>query len=330
MIPIGLLGLGHLGKIHAKLLKESQLFDLVGFVDPSDEAAALASSKFDIPRFDSLELLLEKVEAVDVVTPTLSHYRTASAAMKAGKHVFVEKPATEKLEEVAALIALKNEKQLKVQVGHVERFNPAWLAVKDRDLQPMFIETHRLAQFNPRGTDVSVVLDLMIHDLDIILQMVSAEIVEVRASGVSLIAQAPDICNARIEFANGCVANVTASRLSLKNMRKTRVFQPDAYLSLDFLEKKTEIITLANEAHPEIPSLPIDTGSNYPPRFVSFENPECAPVNAIACELESFANSIRNNTPVEVSLEDAERAMALAYTIMKKSEEAQLSNPSHS
>lgn len=327
MIPIGLLGLGHLGKIHAKLIKEDPQFELIGFVDPSDEAAKAAEEKFGITRYDSLEALLEKVEAVDIVTPTPSHYATAAAALKAGKHVFVEKPATEKLDEVADLIALKNAQKRVVQVGHVERFNPAWLAVKDRDLNPMFIETHRLAQFNPRGTDVSVVLDLMIHDLDIILQMVAAEITEVRAGGVSLIAKAPDICNARIEFANGCVANVTASRLSLKNMRKTRVFQKDAYLSLDFLDKKAEIITLANEADPEVPSLPIDTGPNYPPRFVSFENPECPPVNAIACELQSFGESIRTGKAVEVSLEDAQRAMQLAYTIMEKSRKATASIP---
>ncbi len=324
MKAIGLLGVGHLGKIHARLLKESPFFDLVGFVDPNDKVATKVSSEMGLRRFGSLSALLESVDAVDIVTPTFAHFDCAQEALKAGKHVFIEKPAAEHLTDLEQLIRLRDQHSCCVQVGHVERFNPAWLAVKDRKVSPLFIETHRLAQFNPRGTDVSVVLDLMIHDLDIILSMVQSEVKEVRASGVSLIAKQPDICNARIEFENGCVANVTASRLSMKNMRKTRIFQKDAYISLDFLEKKTEIIRMSDEEDPNVNSLAINTGAQFPPRFVSFEQPECPPVNAIALELEAFSDSIDEGTEAAVTLEDAYRAIDLAHRIMAEAEKGNL------
>jgi predicted dehydrogenase len=246
MIRIGVLGAGHLGKIHIKLLKEIPQFDLIGFFDPDDENAAKVIAEFGINRYDSVDSLLEEVDAVDIVTPTITHYSCAAKALKKSKHIFIEKPITNTIKEAKALIDLAREANVKVQVGHVERFNPAFTAALPYCSNPMFIETHRLAQFNPRGTDVSVVLDLMIHDLDIILSVVNANVKKISASGVAVVSDTPDIANARLEFDNGCVANLTASRISMKNMRKTRFFQKDAYISVDFLEKEANIVRLKN------------------------------------------------------------------------------------
>lgn len=192
---------------------------------------------YPIQRFQTPQELFAAVDVVDIVTPTTTHFEMAAQAIRAGKHFFIEKPITRTVEEAEELIKLAQEFKVKAQVGHVERFNPALLALEDMELNPMFIEAHRLAVFNPRGTDVSVILDLMIHDLDIVLSIVKSEVKFISASGVAVASETPDIANARIEFENGCVANLTASRISLKQMRKVRLFQKDAYISLDFLEK---------------------------------------------------------------------------------------------
>ena len=238
MLKIGVLGAGHLGKIHIKCIKDIPEYELVGFYDPIAENAEKVSDEFELKSFNNIARLLSEVDAVDIVTPTLSHFDCASQALKAGKHVFIEKPVTNTLQEAKGLLSMAEASDLKVQVGHVERFNPAFVAAKDHLEQPMFIETHRLAQFNPRGLDVPVVLDLMIHDIDVILKVVGSEVVNISASGVNVVADTPDIANARLEFANGCVANLTTSRIAVKNMRKSRFFQRDAYLGVDFLEKK--------------------------------------------------------------------------------------------
>ena len=235
MLKIGVLGAGHLGKIHIKLLLElSDKYEFVGFFDPSDENAKSAIETYNVKRFESIESILDAVDCIDIVTPTLSHFSCASSALRSSKHVFIEKPVTETVDEARKLINLAEEAGVKVQVGHVERFNPAFQAALPHFNKPMFIETHRLAQFNPRGTDVPVVLDLMIHDLDAILSVVKSPVKRISASGVSVVSDTPDIANARIEFENGCVANLTASRISMKNMRKSRFFQKDAYISVDF------------------------------------------------------------------------------------------------
>ena len=323
-LKIGVLGAGHLGKIHIKcLLAAAEVYELVGFYDPNPENATAVTATFGIPAFMTVESLLEAVEVVDIVTPTTSHFEMAAKAAKHGKHIFVEKPITNTVAEAEELIRLAEKHQIKVQVGHVERFNPAFLALGDTPLRPAFIEAHRLATFNPRGTDVSVVLDLMIHDIDIILHLVQSDITSIHANGVAIVSDSPDICNARIAFANGCVANLTASRLSLKQMRKIRLFQPDAYISLDFLEKNTQILRLHNEG--DIPDLeagnymPIDTQKGK--KIIEMQAPEPQSVNAIQMELETFAHAIQNNTRPIVDIQDGYKALKVAYQVIEAMQE---------
>lgn len=318
-VKIGIIGVGHLGRIHLKLAKDIPSLELVGFYDPDDSSAQKAIEETGAKRFASFEELLDAAQAIDIVTPTLTHHAIASKAIKASKHVFIEKPVTQTVEEARSLLSLANEAEIKAQVGHVERFNPAFLAAKDYCSHPMFIETHRLAQFNPRGTDVSVVLDLMIHDIDIVLSVVRSNIRRISASGVSVVSDTPDITNARIEFDNGCVANLTASRISMKNMRKTRLFQRDAYISIDFLEKEVSIIRLkevVGEADPL--AITIDPGNGKPTKQIYFESPKVDPINAIRTELELFAQSILTNSPTPVTLEDGLNALEVAHRILEK------------
>ncbi|HEX8516312.1 MAG TPA: Gfo/Idh/MocA family oxidoreductase [Bacteroidia bacterium] len=318
MIKIGVLGAGHLGKIHIRLLKEIERFELVGFFDPNAEIAELAEKEFGVKYYNNMDELLALVDAVDIVTPTITHYDCASKAIKRSKHVFIEKPVTNTIEEAKSIIGLSKEANVKVQVGHVERFNPAFIAGKSFCSNPMFIETHRLAQFNPRGTDVSVVLDLMIHDIDIILSVVKSNIKRISASGVAVVSESPDISNARIEFDNGCVANLTASRISMKNMRKSRFFQKDAYISIDFLDKKVDVIRLKNiTGTPDPLAVTIDLGAKGS-KQIYFENPNISPTNAIKMELEAFADSIISNTTPLVSIDDGYKALDVAYKIIEK------------
>lgn len=321
MLKIGVLGAGHLGKIHLKCLQLTEgIYDLVGFYDVDTENAAEVSKELNVTLFESVDALIDAVDVVDIVTPTPTHFDLAAKVIRKGKHVFIEKPLTHTVDEARELLELKNEYDVKVQVGHVERFNPALLSIADMELNPMFIEGHRLATFNPRGTDVSVVLDLMIHDIDIVLSLVNSEVVNVSASGVSVVSETPDISNARIEFANGCVANLTASRLSLKQMRKIRFFQSDAYISLDFLEKQAQIVRLYDEkdvaeARKEmLMELPTSKGK----KFLDISMPDIEPVNAIKLELETFAESIVQNTEPRVSIEDGYQALELAHQIIEK------------
>lgn len=320
MIKIGILGAGHLGKIHIRLLKEINKFQVVGFHDANPESAALVEKEFGIKHFETIDALLEQVDAVDIVTPTITHFACASKSIKRSKHIFIEKPVTNTIEEAKSLTRLAKEANVKVQVGHVERFNPAFIAAKDYCSNPMFVETHRLAQFNPRGTDVSVVLDLMIHDIDIILSTVKSNIKNISASGVAVVSESPDIANARIEFDNGCVANLTASRISMKNMRKTRFFQKNAYVSVDFLDKKVEIIRLKNiTGEVEDPfAVTIDLGNGKGIKQIYFENPTILPTNAIKMELETFADSIIGNTTPLVSIDDGYKALDVACKVIEK------------
>ncbi len=316
-MKVGVLGAGHLGKIHIRLLKEIEEFELVGFYDPNEESAKLVSEEFGIKSFSEIQDLLNEVEVVDIVTPTLSHYDCSIQALKAGKHIFIEKPVTNSLEEAYEISKLREEMGTRVQIGHVERFNPAFIAAQGKFSQPMFIETHRLAQFNPRGTDVSVVLDLMIHDLDIVLNIVKSEIKSVSANGVAVASETPDICNARVEFENGCVANLTASRISMKNMRKTRLFQKDAYISIDFLEKECEIVRMKDvdpeNENPFAMVIDVDTKGNK--KEIQFEKLEVVENNAIKEELISFYKSIKQEETPIVSLTDGTKALELAYQI---------------
>ena len=318
-IRIGLLGAGHLGKIHLKCILSSGRYELVGFYDPDIQIAEEVVSAFQTTCFNSPEELIAACDVVDIVTPTSTHFELASACLNAGKHVFIEKPVTATLSEAIALEKLAAEKQLIIQVGHVERFNPAFLALKGEKLQPMFIEAHRLSVFNPRGTDVSVILDLMIHDIDLVLCMVKAEVSHISASGVAVISKTHDICNARIEFSNGCVANMTASRISMKQMRKIRLFQKDAYISLDLLEKNTQILRLYDEHDEMMPSkenmFELETPDNH--KWIHLQQPACQPVNAIEMELTSFADSIMYDYPVEVPVSDGRKALEVALEVTR-------------
>ena len=306
-LKVGVLGAGHLGKIHLRLLNQSERYELVGFYDPNQEQAQKVVAEFGYTYFDSIDKLIEVVEVVDIVTPTLSHYECAMKAIAAKRHIFIEKPITSTVEEAEEIYRLLETNHLKGQVGHVERFNPAFLAAKSSIENPMFIEVHRLAEFNPRGTDVSVVLDLMIHDIDVLLSVVHSPVKHIEASGVAVISKSPDITNARIEFENGCVANLTASRISMKNMRKSRFFQRDAYISVDFLEKKVEIVRMKDAPeHPNEYDLILQNAEGEH-KQIYFEYPEVQPSNAILDELETFADAIEHNsTPVVTFLQGTE------------------------
>ncbi len=320
MLKVGLFGLGHLGKIHAKLILElNNIYNFVGFYDPDDSNASFGISELGLKRYDSINDLIDAVDVIDIVTPTLSHFEIASLAIRKSKHVFIEKPVAQTNEEAKKIRLLANEAETKVQVGHVERFNPAFKNALPYINNPMFIETHRLAQYNPRGTDVPVVLDLMIHDLDIILSTVKSTVKRISASGVAVVSETPDITNARIEFDNGCVANLTASRISLKNMRKSRFFQKDAYISIDFLSKETEIVkmtTLENEPDPF--DIVFDLGEGKAKKKIEIFKPDVTTSNAIKEELETFSESIINDTTPIVSIEDGEYALNIALQIMDK------------
>ncbi|AUC15353.1 oxidoreductase [Tenacibaculum sp. SZ-18] len=316
MLKAGVLGAGHLGKIHLRLLQESEKYQLVGFYDPNEENAQKVAAEFGYHLFDSVDSLIDAVDVVDIVTPTLSHFECAKKAIEKGRHIFIEKPITNTLQEAEAIKTLASQNHVRGQVGHVERFNPAFKAVKDIIEMPMFIETHRLAEFNPRGTDVPVVLDLMIHDIDIILSVVKSKVKNISASGVSVISETPDIANARIEFENGCVANLTSSRISMKNMRKTRFFQRDAYISVDFLEKKSEVVKMKDA--PETPDdfAMILQNAEGIKKQIYFENPKIEPNNAILDELDSFADAIHQDITPVVSLTQGTEALRVAQKII--------------
>ena len=317
MLKIGVFGVGHLGRIHVGLLQRmSELYEVVGFYDPSEQAASnevLAGVK----RFTNQQELIDAVDCVDIVSPTGSHFQIASEAIKKSRHVFIEKPVTATTEEAKTLMHLAEEASVQVQIGHVERFNPAFISALPYIDRPMFIETHRLAPYNPRGTDVSVVLDLMIHDIDIVLSVVKSNIKRVAANGVSVVSDNPDIANARIEFDNGCVANLTASRISQQAMRKTRMFQRNAYIAIDLLKKNVEIIH-QNETHHTDRFQQFDLGTDGVSKPFYIERPAVPESNAIEQELRSFARAIHTGNAPEVTIEDGFRSMELAVQIMDK------------
>jgi predicted dehydrogenase len=321
-LKIGVLGAGHLGKIHLKCIQASEILTLVGFYDPDPVNAQKVAETYNTQAFPSVEALLEAVDAVDIVTPTTTHFALAKQAAELGKHFFIEKPLTHTVKEAEDLIEIVKKQGVIVQIGHVERFNPAFLSIKDTKVSPMFIEAHRLASFNPRGTDVSVVLDLMIHDIDLILHLVKSDIKSIHASGVAIVSASPDIANARIEFENGCVANLTASRMSLKQMRKVRFFQPDAYISLDFLEKNAQIIRLLAQNDENTQGvdfstlMPLETAKGT--KWIDINMPEPLKVNAIQMELETFAESILHNKPIQVTIEDGYKALKVAHQIIEE------------
>ena len=316
MLRIGVFGTGHLGKFHLNNWKEIAGVEVVGFFDPNNDTAEEVSRQYQLKRFLNEDELIEACDAIDVVAPTNVHFSICKKAIRKTKHVFVEKPLANTMQEAAELLKLVQESNIKLQVGHVERFNPAFLAVKDFDLNPMFIEVHRLAQFNPRGTEVSVILDLMIHDIDIILSIVKSDVRSVSSSGVAVLTDTPDIANVRIEFHNGCVANLTSSRISMKKMRKMRLFQKDAYIGIDFLNKSAEIIKLKKDEDINTFNFELETPRGT--RTIAIANPQVPEINAIKKELEEFVHAIQNNTQPIVSIMDGYRAMEVAHQILQK------------
>ena len=317
MLKAGVLGAGHLGKIHLKLLHQSNKYELLGFFDADKKAAAAIEAEFGYKSFESMEALIAACDVVDVVTPTIYHYDCAEKVIKAGKHLFIEKPITQTAEEAHAILKLAEEYGVKGQVGHVERFNPAFMSVREKIDNPMFIEAHRLAEFNPRGTDVPVVLDLMIHDIDAILSVVNSPVKNVSASGVSVISETPDIANARIEFENGCVANLTASRISMKKMRKARFFQRDAYISVDFLEKQCEVVKMKDAPEQPDDFAMILTNAEGVKKQIYFDNPNIPSNNAILDELETFADAIHSDGEPVVTLKQGTQALEVALQIIE-------------
>lgn len=315
-LRIGVLGAGYLGKIHLSLLKESKHFDLVGFYDTKTQIAAKISREFGYQSFSDINQLLKAVDVVDIVTPTHTHFELAKKALQNGLHVFLEKPITTTVEQANELVSLAKSKGLLGMVGQVERFNPAFIAAHSYINEPKFIESHRLAEFNPRGTDVSVILDLMIHDIDAILSVVKSKVVNVHANGVSVISQTPDIANARLQFENGCVANLTASRISLKTMRKSRFFQKDAYVSVDYFDKKVEIVSMKDAPKTPEDFAMILKNAEGDEKQIFFDNPEVQESNAILSELESFADAIQKNKEPLVSLQAGTSALEVAYQII--------------
>jgi len=316
MLKVGVFGVGHLGKFHLNNWKEIEGVKLVGFFDPSNENAKAVTEQYGLKRFMDEDKLMDACDIIDVIAPTDHHFQICMQAIRKGKHVFVEKPLAHTIQEGRDIVNMVREANIKMQVGHVERFNPAYLAIKDMALNPMFIEVHRLAQFNPRGTEVSVILDLMIHDIDIILSLVKSDVKHISASGVAVMTETPDIANVRIEFNNGCVANLTSSRISMKKMRKMRLFQKDAYLGIDFLEKKTEIIKLKQENDTNVFSFDIETQNGK--KTIAIATPVIPPLNAIKLELEAFVDAIVNNKPTIVSEIDGFLAMEVAHQILDK------------
>jgi predicted dehydrogenase len=319
-LPVGVIGTGHLGSLHAKMYSEISSVELVGIYDADQSRAKQVADEYKTRTFPSVDGLLSAVKAVSIVTPTVSHSEIALQAIDHGVHAFIEKPITTTVEQARKIVARSSEKQVKVQVGHIERFNPAILALEKYHVKPMFVESHRLAQFNPRGTDVAVVLDLMIHDIDIIMSLVGSPVEQIEANGVAVVSDSLDIANARLQFANGCVANVTASRISQKKMRKMRMFQRDAYISVDFSDGVAEVFRLVDEDDPSASATmmlgKIESGKGN--RKIVYERPEIKEVNALKYELELFVEAIIGNTQTAVTAEEGMQALRIAHEIMER------------
>ncbi|MCX6120208.1 MAG: Gfo/Idh/MocA family oxidoreductase [Ignavibacteriales bacterium] len=321
-LRVGVIGVGHLGSLHAKMYAEISSVKLVGVYDLDSQRAEKLAAEFGIKAFSTLDNLLSQVEAVSIATVTQSHYDVAMQVIKRGVHLLIEKPITATIEQAKALTERAEINGLKLQVGHIERFNPAILALEPYNITPLFIESHRLAQFNPRGSDVAVVLDLMIHDIDLILSLVKSKVSRIDANGIAVISDTPDIANARLQFENGCVANVTASRISQNKMRKMRLFQRDAYISIDFAQGLAEVFRLVDEQTPNVKSTmmlgKIDQGQHK--RIIIYEQPEVQEVNALKYELERFIESVQKNSETPVTGRDGLHALEVAQEILQKIE----------
>jgi predicted dehydrogenase len=319
-LKVGVVGAGHLGSLHIKLYKQIPEVELIGFFDTDLEKRKKTQDEFQVIPFENYRELLNNIDAISIVTPTKNHFECSKLALENYKHIFIEKPISETVDQAAELIKLAEQKNLKIQIGHIERFNPAILSLEKYNLNPMFIESHRLDQFKPRGIDVAVVLDLMIHDIDIILSLIKSPVERVDANGIAIVSESVDIANARIKFMNGSVANVTASRISQKKMRKMRIFQSDAYISVDFLQGLAEVYRLAG-SNEKFSGLTMNLGQiekGKVKRNIVYEQPEIKDVNALKYELELFANAILLNKKPEVDGNDGKKALEVAIMIMEQ------------
>ena len=317
MLKVGVIGAGYLGKKHLKILESSPFFDLIGFYDKNENIRENLSKNSNYVSFDQIDSLINAIDTVIIATPALSHFELAKKVLNAKKHVFIEKPICSTVEQAYQLTNLEDENKVFGQVGHIERFNPAFEAIKSSIDSPQFIEAHRFAEFNPRGTDVSVVLDLMIHDIDIVLSVVKSKIKKIDASGFSVISETPDICNARIIFENGCIANLTANRVSLKKIRKTRFFFKNRYIEIDYLTQNIEVVKVK-----DIPKVKDDisilvTNAEGKRKKIVIENPIITKHNSIQKELEDFYHCILEDRKPRVSLNDGARALEVAEKIME-------------
>ncbi len=317
MIKVGVIGAGHLGKIHLNILNNSD-FELVGFHDTDVFNSEKLSQEKGYSFFKELHLLIEKIDAAVIVSPTTTHFEIAKECINKGKHIFVEKPLTKDSDEARIIETMAKEKGIIGQVGFVERYNEAFISCREFIKNPKFIESHRLSDFNPRGTDVSVIMDLMIHDIDIILSINKSNVRKIDASGVSIISSTPDIANARIEFEDGCIANLTSSRISLKKMRKTRIFQEDAYISINFLEKEFQVVKIRDKHKGEAESSLIVKNNLGEEKVIFFENPKVQSINSIEAELNDFYESIKFKNDSKVSLNDGIKALEVAEEIMRQ------------
>jgi len=325
-LKLGVAGVGHLGRLHATLYKEVKNAELIGIFDFDREKSKKLAEELGVESFQSLDEMLNKTNAINIVTPTSNHFETAKRALEKDCHLFIEKPITQTEEQAEKIISIAAEKNKILQIGHIERFNPAILALSDVEINPLFIESHRLASFNPRGTDVAVILDLMIHDLDLILSLVKSEPKNIEASGVGVISDTIDIANARIQFENGCVANITASRISTKKMRKMRIFQQNAYISLDFVDGFSEVYYIGKEEKKKFQdgtlafSLgQIDTGKQN--KEIRYNKLQRQGVNPLKFELESFTDCILTNTSPIVGGKEGLAALKLANRVLGKIKE---------
>ncbi|HEX9252536.1 MAG TPA: Gfo/Idh/MocA family oxidoreductase [Ignavibacteriaceae bacterium] len=326
-LSVGVIGVGHLGKLHSKMFSQIDNCEFVGVFDSNPEQAKLVADEFGVKQFDSIDELLSKVKAVSIAATTSAHYDLAKKCFEKNIHVFVEKPITATIEQGEELVKIAKQKNLKFQVGHIERFNPGLLSLETYISDPMFIQSDRLAQFNPRGTDVAVVLDLMIHDIDIILSFIKSDVKQVDASGVAVVSNHIDIANARIQFENGAVANVTASRISQKKMRKMRIFQKDHYISLDFVTGVSEVYRIQPVDEAALPnSISFgEIGVGDKRKRLIYEQPESKDINALNYELQLFVDSVLYDKKIVVSGEDGLRALKVAEIIIQKIEESKQS-----
>jgi predicted dehydrogenase len=325
-VKVGIVGVGHLGDYHTRIFSQIPDAELVGVNDIDEEKGKSVAQKYSTRYFEKLDDVLNQTNAISLVVPTTAHFSLAQVILEAGKDLLIEKPITETIEQAEKLIKLAQKKNLILQVGHIERFNPAFKAIEKHRPDPKFIESHRLAQFNPRGTDVAVVLDLMIHDIDLILSLVKSPIQQIEAVGVAVIAESEDICNARLTFENGCVANVTASRISARALRKMRLFQKDSYISLDLLQKSVEIYKLVDvdrlsleekEKKTVVGNIPVEKVG----KTIIYERPEISDEDMLTAEIKAFLNAVQTRTSPLVTGEDGKRGLEVALKIKEKAEE---------